>query len=468
MIKFEKTDKRHYDVNRNIGTKIKKIVHLDLVFSPATNKFDKIIDFVEDCSIKLGTEFDDWFDSYLTEYIESEYDAAVIKRHVPKLMHYADKYLEECNVNFEDYVNRDKISKNSIFFDGEEIKKIIKVSNYLKLYFIISQDNIMKLPIKFHREIYNILVRDIAECNILFKLFKIVSSKTYRYNITDAYMWDYIKSIYCKTTDMHIMTIFNFINNNILVACEPTSNPIPFMIKVVDEAIRWILQSVYKDNIIYSDTINTEDTYSMQGKDNLKTYAYNDSIGRLIVLSFNYLDQEDIDEVKFNEAVKNNKECSLFSTYITYPILAKILKIPYRHFLTIPAEHGYLLNILLYHYLPEDFKEKYPTISDLLLFYNKEKVITKTTYKIKNIDHFTGSLGTFLGFKNMTFVYDFYSSIIGKLARNTYVSFKTEKEISNFPLAKLENDIVGFYNDYFDGRMDDYFEDIGAELDKIL
>jgi len=54
------------------------------------------------------------------------------------------------------------------------------------------------------------------------------------------------------------------------------------------------------------------------------------------------------------------------------------------------------------------------------------------------------------------------------MARNTYVSFKTEKEISNFPLAKLETDIVGFYNDYFDGRMDDYFEDIGAELDKIL
>jgi hypothetical protein len=468
MIKFEKTAKRQYDVQRNVGKEIKTIVKLDLVFSPATNKFDKIIDFVEDCSVTLGKEFDDWFDSYLTEYVEHGYDAAIIKKHVPQLMKFADAYLETCDVNFEDYVNRDKISKNSIFFDGEEIKKLIQASNYLKLYFIISQDSVMKLPVKFHREIYNILVRDITECNILFKLFKIVSSKTYRYNITDAYMWDYIKSIYCKTTDMHIMGIFNFLVNNILVACEPKSNPIPFMIRVVDEAIRWILQSVYKDNIIYSDTINTEDAYSLQGKDNLKTYAYNDSIGRLVVLAYNYLDQEGIDDVKFNEAVKNHKENSLFSTYVTYPILCKILKIPYRHFLTVPAEHGYLLNVLLFHYLPEEFKEKYQTISELLLYYNKDKVITKTTYKIKNIDQFTETVGTFLGFKNIMFVYEFYSAIIGKLARNTYVSFKTEKEISNFPLAKLEADIVGFYNDYFDGRMDSYFEDIGAELDKIL
>jgi hypothetical protein len=468
MIKFEKTAKRKYDIQRLKGTQISTIIKLDLVFSPATNKFDKIIDFVEDCSVQLGEEFDVWFESYLTDYVNSNYDAAVIKKHVPKLMHYCDAYLETCEINFEDYVNRDKISKNSIFFDGEEIKKLIQASNYLKLYFIISQESVMKLPVKFHREIYNILVRDITECNILFKLFKIVSSKTYRYNITDAYMWDYIKSIYCKTTDMHIMSIFNFLVNNILVACEPKSNPIPFMIRVVDEAIRWILQSVYKDNIIYSDTINTEDTYSLQGKDNLRTYAYNDSIGRLVVLAYNYLDQEEIDEVKFNEAIKNHKDCSLFSTYITYPILCKILKIPYRHFLTIPAEHSYLLNVLLYHYLPDEFKQKYQTITELLLYYNKDKVIAKTTYKIKNIDHFTASIGTFLGFKNIMFVYEFYSSIIGKLARNTYVSFKTEKEISNFPLAKLEADIVGFYNDYFDGRMDESFEIIGAELDKIL
>ena len=107
--------------------------------------------------------------------------------------------MEKTGINFEDYINKDKISKNSIFFDSEEIRKLIKVSNQLKLYFIISQDTIMKLPVRFHREIYNILVKEISDCNILFKLFKIVSSKTYKYNLSDQYMWEYIKSIYCKT-----------------------------------------------------------------------------------------------------------------------------------------------------------------------------------------------------------------------------------------------------------------------------
>jgi len=471
MILFIEQGKRKYDIvkakdSKDKNTKI--ITSLDLVFSPATNKFGKIIEFIEECSQVLGDEFDEWFERYLTDYIKSNYDSSVVKKHIPEIMKYADAYLETCNVNFENYVNKDKVSKNSILFDSEEIKKMIRVSNYLKLYFVIAQDSTMKLPNRFHKEVYGILVKDIAECDILYKMFKIVSSKTYKYNMTDSYMWEYIKTIYCKTTDMHIMTIFNFLVNNILAACDPKSNPIPFITSVVDEAIRWILQSVYKDTVVYSDSINTEDIYSLQGKDNLKTYAYNDSIGRLVIQAYNCLDQENISDIQFNEAVSTHKETSLFSTYVTYPILSKVLNIPYRHFLTVPSEHGYLLNVLLYHYLPVEFRKEFPTITNLLLHYNKEKTIAKTTYKIKDIHQFTKTLGTFLGFKNIIFVYDFYSGIIGKLARNTYIGLKDQKELTNFPLAKLECDIITFYNKFFDGQLDKTFSSLKDDLDKLL
>ena len=468
MIKLNKTEKRKYDVVYINGEEEENLVSLDLIFTPATNKFDKIVEFVEDCSLTLGAEFDDWFKSYITEYISSGYDSGIIKKNIPQITSLCDKYLEACEIDFDGYVDKGKVSKNSIFFDSPEIKKIVRVSNYLKLYFIISQDINLKLPIKFHREVYNELVAPITECDILHKLFKIVSSKTYKYNMSDSYMWEYIKTIYCKTTDMHIMSIFNFIVNNILVACDTRKNPIPFIITVVDESIRWILQSVYKDAVVYSDTINTEDTYSTPGKDNLKTYAYNDSIGKLVVIAYNYLEDHGISDVSFNESVKANNEISLFSTYLTYPILCKVLNIPYRHFLTIPAEHGYLLNILLYHHLPEGFKRKYSTIINLLLFYNKNKAISKTTYKIKDINHFTSTTGNFLGFKNQMFVYEFYSSIVGKIARNSYIGFKTGEEISNFPLAKLEKDLVSFYNDYFDGKLDEPFKEIQDKLDSLV
>lgn len=468
MIKFKETGKRQYDIMSIEGKTEEKLVSLDLMFSPAINKYDKIYTVIEDCSEKLGKEFDDWFKKYITDFVESGFDYIVIKNNIPKIREFTEKYIDVLGIDFDDYINRDKISKSSIFFDEEEIKKIVLVSNYLKFYFTISHDNKMRLPTRFHKEIFKELVSPISDCDILFKLFKIVSSKIYKYHVTDAYMWEYIKMILCKTTDIYIVSTFNFIVNNILVVCEPESNPIPFLISVIDESIQWMLRGVYKDAVIYSDAINTEDVYSMQGKDNLKTYAYNDSIGRLVLNTYNALQGENISDVDFNEAVKSKSEASLFSTYITYPILCKVLEIPYRHFITIPVEHGHLLNILLHQILPKEFKEKYPVIYKMLIHYNRERAIVKTTYKVKNMSHFTDSLGTFLGFKNMNFVYHFYSEIVGKLARNTYVNFKTGKEITNFPLAKLEENIISFYNDYFDGRLDPMFEEIKEKVEEIL
>lgn len=468
MIKFQEIAKRTFDVVNIDGDIEKKIVTLNLTFSPAINKFEKISSFIENCSETMGKEFDDWFVKYLTDYIESEMSVQVIKDNIPQIIDFCDRYITSLEIDFKSYINKDKVSKTSIFFDANEIEKLVKVSCYLKLYFILSQDSILKPPLKSHKEIFSILVSDISTSDILHKLFKIVSSKTYRYNISDSYMWEYIKMIYCKTTDMHIMSIFNFLVNYILVTCDCNSNPIPFIISVVDESIQWILRSVYKDVVIYSEHVNTEDTYSVQGRDNLKTYAYNDSIGRLALMSFNCLETQGISDERFNEALKNCKHPSLFATYMTYPILCKVLKIPYRHFLTIPVEHSYLLNVLLYTYLPEEFQKKYPVISQMILYYNKERPIQKTTYKMKNIKQFTNTLGGFLGFKNMMFVYEFYSSIVGKLARNSYCHFKNDREINNFPLAKLENDIITFYNDYFDGRLDDMFEEIRNSLDSRI
>ena len=143
MIVFIKKDKRKYDIvhgTRN-GEEVKidsLICSLDLCFSPATNKFNYIVDFIEDCSLVVGDEFNNWFDNYIKEYITSKYDAAIIKKHIPILMAFVDKYIEVKNIKFDDYIDMKKISNNSIFFDADEIKKLVQVSNYLKLYFIKS------------------------------------------------------------------------------------------------------------------------------------------------------------------------------------------------------------------------------------------------------------------------------------------------------------------------------------------
>jgi len=474
MIKFEETDKRRYTVTRILSDKNPEaqdqvITKLDLMFSPVTNKFFRLTDFVEDCSLKLGEEFDDWFCNFINDYKKSNYDYSIVKNNIEPLKNWCDKYLEIVGINFEDYINRSKASKNSIFFDAEEIKKIIQASNYLKIYFIIAQDMEMKLVNKFHKETYNKLIEHINNNNTIFKLFKIVSSKTYEYNYTDKYMWDYIKTIYCKTTDMHVFSIFNFLMNNILVTCSTDCNPIPYLISVIDESIKWILKNIYKDAIIYSDTISTQDVYTIQGKDNLSSYAHNDTIGKLLIISYNQFEKVGIEQIEsFKNELNSLKEISLFANYITYPILSKVLEIPYRHFLTLSVSNAYLLNILLFYLLPEEFKKEYSVLSRMLMYYNKQKPILKTTYKVKNIDIFTETVGTFLSFKNYDTPYDFYSSVIGKLSRNTYSSFTTNQDIVNFPLAKLEIDIIKFYNKYFDNQLDPLFDELRENIDKML
>ena len=67
MIKFQETEKRQYNIiNENQENK-DLIISLNLSFSPITNKFYRLIEFVEDCSIKIGPEFDSWFSTFLTE-----------------------------------------------------------------------------------------------------------------------------------------------------------------------------------------------------------------------------------------------------------------------------------------------------------------------------------------------------------------------------------------------------------------
>jgi len=478
MIKFEKIDneKRKFKIINEIDIdgKIEKtvITNLDLVFSPVSNKFTKLIDFLENCSKTLGPDFDNWFITLVNEYKRSDFNYAIIKNNVSELKRWCDLYLDSLNINFENYINKSKVSKNSIFFNAEELKKIIRVSNYLKIYFILAQDIDMRLINKFHKETYNELIDIInKDNNIIYKLFKVVSSKTYEYHFTDHYMWEYIKTIYCKTTDMHVFSIFNFLMNNILVTCNPESNPIPYLISVIDESIKWILKNIYKEAIIYSDSINTQDVYTIQGKDNLLSYSHNDSIGKLLIISYNLLEDIGIDNIEtFKTTLNKLKEISLFSSYITYPILSKVLDIPYRHFLTLSVSNSYLLNLLVYQMLPKEFKTKYPYLSKMLLYYNKQKPILKTTYKIKHIDEFTKSIGTFLTFKNINTPYDLFSSIIGRIARNSYASFINDQEILNFPLAKLEVDMVKFYNEYFDEeeRTKEFFDELRTKIDKML
>ena len=104
MIVFESDEKRQYSVYKTNDTEKTKLCDLDLMFSPATNKFDKITEFITDASVVIGPEFEDWFYKFITDYIESGYNYRIVKDNIHTLMELCDKYLVLKDINFKNYI----------------------------------------------------------------------------------------------------------------------------------------------------------------------------------------------------------------------------------------------------------------------------------------------------------------------------------------------------------------------------
>ena len=132
---------------------------------------------------------------------------------------FSDEYiLKFRNIDFDKFVDVSKAKKNSILFSVDEVGKIIRLSGYLKIYSILSNAENLKLDSRLHKKVYSLLSSDISP-DLVYKIFNIIKTKTFKYSYTDRYMWEYIKTVQCKTIDNHVIEIFNFIMDSILVLC---------------------------------------------------------------------------------------------------------------------------------------------------------------------------------------------------------------------------------------------------------
>lgn len=473
MINFIESEKRKYKLLQTQEDGSEKEIHTyNLIYGPGSNKYNVLFDYVKDMCNTVGKECEDWYINFIQDYLKNK-DFEIIKNNLDKLMEYSDKYLQMLNIDFGGYIDQSKKSKNSIFFDSNEISEIIKVSSYLKIYYTIYKDMDMEISQRFNNQVFQKLIKPLTESPIIIKIHKIVSSKTFEYNQTDKYMWLYIKNMLCRAPDMHITSIFNFVVNYILVTCETSKNPIPYLISVIDESIKWILRTTYKDSIVYNDSIATQDVNSVVGRDNLKTYAHNNTIGHLCVMASNCLDEmfeenseKDSKIELFKNNIENIKEQSVIAECFSYPIWCKILDIPFRHLQTLSISISYMLNILMYNITKgTSFAENYPHLCRCLLYYNTQHPITKTSYTIKNLVKYNEMFDNFIGFKNRSCAYKIYSQLIGKIIKNEYKDFITSHTIMNFPVNAIENEIIDFYSKYFSGKLDSEIDILRNKVD---
>lgn len=480
MIRFNLSEKKLEIFNDQTEIQI-----LTLGSSTITNKYYIITNFIENVS-KSCNGFDEWFCNFFEEYTSVVERYLVIQKNIPALKSFVDEYLKLKNLDYSLFVDESKAKKSSILFTSEEIEKILKLSCYLKIYSLISNSIELRLDERLHKKVYNEIAAEVLNSEIINKIFNIIKTKTFRYNLTDKFMWDYIKMIQCKSIDVHIIEIFNFIMNQILILCEEDKNPITYFVSVVQESINWFLRSVYKSQIVYDDTISTEDIHS-SNIDNLKTYSYNDTLGRLKGVAFEQIydnlerssillfttNQEstinsDKTIVDFQNRLSQIEFISPLCDSLVYPILSKVTSIPYVHFKTLSPDYAVVLSVYTQNLLRKVFKiTEYRNLFSLLQYYPKKTIAVATTYKVKTMEDFikiSNSVNNFFGFKSKFLFGNMLGYFIGRISRVNFMNIFDGNELAGVPLSKIESEMIQFYTMLFAGKFEDEF----VEMKKLM
>jgi hypothetical protein len=449
-------------------------IPLRLVASTVTNKYEIVTSFITRVAEFHGEAFSDWFVNLIKDCQNIDKRAEVFIKNIPQLKVYVDEYLESTGVNYDDFVDISKAKKSSILFQPDEIKSILRLSCYLKLYSVISNNQEMAFGKSLHKEIYNKLAKNVIQTDVASKLYDVIKTKTFRYNLSDKYMWDYIKTIQCKDIGSHIIEIFNFIMNYILVLCEEDKNPITYFVGVIDQSVKWILRSVYKGTIVYDDSISTEDIHGIN-INNLLTYSFNDTLGRMKAVAFEKIhnqleksspltmdeDVSDKDLVDFNNRIERIEHISPLCSSLVFPLLARMTNISYVHFKTISPDHAAILSYYLYGLLQKVFKGEYKNLFSLLEYYPLSQPSLNTTYKIKSIHDYVNIKGiNFYGFQTKILPHKVLCHFIGRVSRINFCHLLTGQKLSGIPLSRVEVDMIIFYTQFFSGKMEHRVEQL--------
>jgi len=464
LLKFDQNSTKEW----NILTDNHEPITLRLSPSSVTNKFHIVTDFIERVAEYHGEAFSNWFVELLEACADEDKKAGAIFDAVEPIKLFSDSYLDSMKIDYSKFVDITKAKKGSILFQEHEIQEIIRLSCYLKIYSVISNNEDLKLGKKLHREVYNKFVANVIESEVMSKIFDVVKTKTFRYNLTDKFMWDYIKTIQCKDIGIHIIEIFNFIMNHIIILCEETKNPITYFVGVIDESVKWFLRSVYKGTIVYDDEISTEDIHGTH-VNNLRTYSFNDTLGRLKGIAFEEiyekLDQENVmnlhdktDQyiIDFNNRLALIEYISPLCACLVFPLLSQITKISYVNFKTISPEHSAVLSYYLNRLLERTFKAEFRNLFQLLDYYPESQPSINTTYKIKSIHEYISSQDktkNFYGFNTKIFPHKILCHYIGRVSRINFKHLLTGQKLSGIPLSKVETDMIHFYTLFFAGKL---------------
>lgn len=453
-----------------------KLCSLDLIPSSLTNKFEIVANLFADICATIPDIFVPWYTNMIKEYITSDYNSELILNQVPNFLEVANRYIDAKNINFASFVDYSKASRTSIVFSVDDIKALAAASVCLKMYSLICYDTKMKLTDNAHKLVYSGFIRPCYELGTTTRIYQTMRSRTYRSSITDRYMWELIKMMVIETPESYTLLMFNFLLTNLLATLDITTNPIPFFVSVIDDSIRWMMCSIYKDKVLYGEAFGgSGDIYgSSFSKETLHIYCCNDVIGKAAKAGMEILENEyDITLDNFPEMRERLDKINRLSASmkaVILPIASRVLEIPFKYLLTAPPKHIMLLGVLLHHCSKGVLDERFPILHDFLIGCptNPENPVSRSSYKIKNVSYVINDRSNkIFGLNSPTLRFNIMSCVCGILSvsKKDLVSIMTGKKLAKINYSDLENDVIFFFSELYSHKLDPMFERIRVKTD---
>lgn len=503
MLLLQKIEKRKWAFNEvDERNNFKRhIITLYFRASSITNKFEVVVDLIDDMNDKISG-FADWFSTLFSNYIESNYNSDILSVEKDRFVEFSKTYVDSLNINFSEFANIEKSSKTSIMFEEKDIESIAISSTCLKLYSIFwfgfekvkvpvektdqygqttleekEQDKNIALPDNIHREFYQTLIQPCIDTETTIKMFQLIRSRIYRSSITDRYMWDLIKMAISETPETYVMTVFNFLMINMLSTLSPSRNPVPFLVSIIDDSIRWLMRTIYKDKIVYGEAFSgPDDIYgSSLSKDSFYVYCCNDMIGKAAGIGMQLLeDKYKINDEEFN---KLRDRIDIVDTLtpsmkiLTLPIASKVFEIPYKYLTTCLPKHALLMGVFLHELSEGIMDESFPIIMEFLITIPTKEdmkfISTKSSYRIRNLEFILNNPKPIFGFSAKSLKFGIMSNICGILSasKKNLVSIIDGKPLRKISYLSLEEDIINFYTLLYANQLDNMFERMRDKLE---
>ncbi len=455
------------------------ICELNLIPSSLSNKFEIVANLFDDMCTLLPNDFVLWYANMITEYISSDYNSELILNQVNNFLYFAKKYIDAKNIDFNTFVNYSKASKTSIIFTSEDIEALSIASICLKLYSLICYDSKMKLTDNTHKMVYSAFIRPCTEIGTTTKIYQTMRSRTYRSSITDRYMWELIKMMVVETPESYTLSIFNFLLTNLLATLDITTNPIPFFVSVIDDSIRWMMCSIYKDKVLYGEIFGgSGDVYgSSFSKETLHIYCCNDVIGKAAKAGMEILEKIcdenkiNIEEVHYRLDAISKLSASMKAVIL--PIASKVFEIPFKYLLTAPPRHIMLLGVLLHHCSEDTLGDRFPILHHFLTGcpVDEENSVSRSSYKIKNVGYVINDReNSIFGLKSSVLRFNIMSCVCGILSvsKKNLVSILSGKKLPKINYSDLEGDVIFFYSELYSQKLTKVFDQIRQRVDDYL